>query len=115
MDPIIKMKWVAALRSGNYVQGKYYLKKYDDAKAVLKYCCLGVLRDVVEPGHEGYKDDQGLLDDMTVFLREEHVCGLTGEQMIELGKQNDGNGAYHGQPGCAKTFEQIAGYIEEKL
>ena len=33
-------KWIAALRSGNYKQGKGYLKKGDC------HCCLGVLCEV---------------------------------------------------------------------
>lgn len=37
LDPAIKAKWVAALRSGTYVQGKTRLRFNDE------YCCLGVL------------------------------------------------------------------------
>jgi hypothetical protein len=46
MDPEIKRKWVNALRSGTYVQGKGYLKKSvqnDDGPRQDTYCCLGVL------------------------------------------------------------------------
>jgi hypothetical protein len=39
LSPTIQ-KWVDALRSGNYKQGKQYLK--DDQG---RYCCLGVLCD----------------------------------------------------------------------
>lgn len=37
MNPKIKEKWVKALRSGRYKQGRGRLKRGD------KYCCLGVL------------------------------------------------------------------------
>lgn len=37
MNQEIKKKWVEALRSGNYPQGRGYLKCED------RYCCLGVL------------------------------------------------------------------------
>lgn len=40
MKPEIKQKWIAALRSGEYEQGKAFLK-YDN-----KFCCLGVLCDL---------------------------------------------------------------------
>lgn len=40
MNPEIKAKWVADLTSGQYQQGKYYLRSKDD-----HYCCLGVLCD----------------------------------------------------------------------
>lgn len=40
MNKEIKEKWVAALKSGDYEQGKYALRKNN------KYCCLGVLCDI---------------------------------------------------------------------
>lgn len=38
MNPEIKAKWVAALRSGKYKQGRGRLKNTNN-----EYCCLGVL------------------------------------------------------------------------
>ena len=40
MDQNIKEQWVEALRSGEYEQGRYWLR-YED-----KFCCLGVLCDL---------------------------------------------------------------------
>jgi hypothetical protein len=40
MNPEIKKKWIEALRSGEYKQGKGYLNQGDN------YCCLGVLCDI---------------------------------------------------------------------
>ena len=40
MNPEVKKKWVAALRSNEYLQCKYKLKKSTG------FCCLGVLCDV---------------------------------------------------------------------
>lgn len=40
MNEEIKAKWIAALRSGDYVQGRNGLRKEG------KYCCLGVLCDI---------------------------------------------------------------------
>lgn len=40
MNPEIKSKWLAALRSGEYKQGKGQLRKEDN------FCCLGVLCDL---------------------------------------------------------------------
>lgn len=37
-------RWVAALRSGQYKQGKHVLRSIDN-----KFCCLGVLADVANP------------------------------------------------------------------
>lgn len=41
MNPEVKAKWTAALRSGEYTQGKNQLKT-----ATGKFCCLGVLCDL---------------------------------------------------------------------
>jgi hypothetical protein len=63
MDPKIKAKWVAALRSGDYVQGQGVLR--DKSR---HFCCLGVLCDVaardgigkwIEPTGEDDDDDDG--------------------------------------------------------
>lgn len=40
MDPSIKRRWVSALRSGSYHQGRNFLRLGND------YCCLGVLCDL---------------------------------------------------------------------
>lgn len=42
MDPEVKQLWVAALRSGEYPQGKSKLRSSKG------YCCLGVLCDLAE-------------------------------------------------------------------
>jgi len=43
MDAELKQKWLDALRSGEYKQGKDQLRSSWDDPA---YCCLGVLRDI---------------------------------------------------------------------
>lgn len=42
MDPVIKQRWINALRSGKYKQGTGALR---DSKN--KFCCLGVLCDLL--------------------------------------------------------------------
>lgn len=46
MNPEIKTKWVAALKSGEYVKGTSFLKTIDE-----KFCCLGVLCDLYAKEH----------------------------------------------------------------
>jgi hypothetical protein len=41
MNSIIKEKWLTALRSGKFKQGKEELRTLED-----KFCCLGVLCDI---------------------------------------------------------------------
>ena len=47
MNPDIKTKWLAALRSGEYKQAKHVLALVnDDGTAIEGFCCLGVLCDL---------------------------------------------------------------------
>lgn len=44
MNPTVKTKWLKALRSGKYKQGKGALRIIKDGET--QYCCLGVLCDL---------------------------------------------------------------------
>lgn len=46
MKPEIKARWVAALRSGEYVQGRDCLRSTGPADVDDAFCCLGVLCDL---------------------------------------------------------------------
>lgn len=49
MNPDIKAEWVAALRSGDYLQGRGQLHSFilnDDGSKESRFCCLGVLSDL---------------------------------------------------------------------
>lgn len=95
MNPELKAKWVAALRSGEYRQVSGRLRKGDG------FCCLGVLCTVadmpitqdgetlVETG------DYGPLD---ALLGREHV--------LQLYRMNDNS---------RRSFQEIADYIEANL
>lgn len=58
MDADLKAKWVAALRSGEYQQGQTRLKRTIGDTA--KYCCLGVLCDLLD--HDGWSEDDDHTD-----------------------------------------------------
>lgn len=45
LDPKFKKKWIAALRSGDYDQGKGALCRV--TKEGAKYCCLGVAYEIL--------------------------------------------------------------------
>lgn len=55
-------KWVAALRSGKYEQGRKVLCQYDENGNAVAFCCLGVLRNI-EPRIEGDERCDELLDE----------------------------------------------------
>ena len=54
-------RWVEALRSGKYKQGRKTLRK-DDTGGNSRYCCLGVLCDLHSRTREGAKWDKSPLD-----------------------------------------------------
>ena len=56
LDPELKAKWLAALRSDEYKQGKYCLNIEGE------FCCLGVLCDIAkdEIGYEWVPGDVSL-------------------------------------------------------
>lgn len=91
MDPIIKEKWVKALRGGEYQQGRNRFFS-DDA-----FCCFAVGYHVLNPGA-----------DMTMHttLDGVHALGLSYKQKDALIVMNDEEG---------KSFAEIADYIEEYL
>lgn len=49
MNPEIKRRWVAALRSGKYPQGEPGYLKTPPFQGREGYCCLGVLQELIEP------------------------------------------------------------------
>jgi hypothetical protein len=106
MNKELKAKWLEALRSGKYEQGQRSLKSLDR-----KYCCLGVLCDIMDPEswskageHEGmwnsFAESREVLHD-TALSR----VGLREEEQKELIKMNDGG----------KSFKEIADHIEANL
>lgn len=98
MDPIKKAEWISALRSGNYEQGQRYLKREGD-EGRSKYCCLGVLRELVQPGCDLYENEQSSV------LNENHACGLSEDQQRSLARMND----------FGDSFLTIASYIETNI
>lgn len=107
----IKSKWLAALRSGKYEQGRKRLWDLDD-----RYCCLGVLVDLVEP--EGWVTSS---DELADAYYHSGSCvhppldlldrvGLPSEESHKLASMNDGTDKTPG-----KSFAEIADYIEANL
>lgn len=124
MNPEIKKQWATALRSGNYKQGEYQLKRKDE------YCCLGVLCDIYQKEHGqdacwngnafatiGEKTDKltVLPIDIMKWSGLEHERGARVEienEIAHLTSHNDGAFLSYGGK---KSFAQIADAIEEQL
>jgi hypothetical protein len=113
MNKEIKEKWIAALRSGNYVQGREFLCKRDYNPKEYRFCCLGVLCDLSNPSRWHHEEDNNSLyelendiygNDMPTrdFLESLGIAWNTAEILANM---NDG-----GEP-----FSKIATHIEENL
>lgn len=112
MNPELKAKWIAALRSGNYAQCRAALKDRIDHKnpGHYGYCCLGVLL-AVEGAEPALGDEAGDLRRFGEELSPEFCkeIDLPPRTMSALMGMNDGMG----QP--QKDFPAIADYIEKNL
>ena len=95
-----KARWIEALRSGQYKQGTQGLRTTDN-----RFCCLGVLCDVV-------KDDVGLKWEVAPHNdRRFQIGGYTGvvqtDQQGQLVSMNDSL--------PQKSFLEIADWIEANV
>lgn len=97
MDPLLKKRWINALRSQRYQQGHWCLKSLDK-----KYCCLGVLADVIDPtAWIGNRNEFSWKGDMLSLPRDI----LSNETQLELIGMNDNY----------VSFSKIADWIEANL
>lgn len=111
MKPEIKARWVEALRSGRYKQGRGALRMKDDT-----YCCLGVLCDLIDP--EGW-GDVGCLPETPIYAwsraSEELAYDYLPEDLrdeVGLDEEDQSNLTCMNDDGT--SFGEIADYIEKK-
>lgn len=118
-DSDLKAKWVKALRSGRYKQGKNALRKRtEDGK--LEYCCIGVLAnvcgthwradpDALTPGSfvptnkEVRLNTKSEWDDHTEYIDYSVLPKNLQKKLVDLNDTDN------------KDFDQIADWIEENL
>jgi len=102
MNTEIKDKWITALRSGQYKQGKHRLRDND------KFCCLGVLCDVVDKTK--WEDTEFGIG----YMGETHVMPENLAKSVNLSHIDcsflAGLNDYK-----EYTFDQIADYIQQNL
>lgn len=104
MNPSIKEKWVAALRSGNYKQTQERLR--DESG----HCCLGVLCEVFDPTRwlpdgSNYYEYQGDPSDINLPYTVKYEVGINSDNEDTLMEMND----------SGKTFTEIADFIEKEM
>jgi hypothetical protein len=126
MDPEVKARWIAALRSGEYKQGCDVLRTLND-----EFCCLGVLCDLYAKEHGinwtgrqwGTSGGACVLADLGGFyyppdavrewasFHEDKQLVSIGELTTSLPAHNDGRG----RNAVPRTFAEIADAIEAQL
>lgn len=104
MDPEIKAKWIAALRSGKYPQAKAALR------TDVGYCCLGVLCDVVRPNGWSQPFAQPEWKHLGEYSAPDPSIGVE----IELSSLSQ-EWLVHLNDAAGKSFAEIADYIEQSL
>lgn len=93
-----RKKWIDALRSKEYKQGRGCLRSADN-----HYCCLGVAQELFGPGENG--GNWGRFSQPTAMVKES--IGIFGDQalVVQLMCLNDRE---------QQTFEQIADFLEKR-
>lgn len=100
-DKEIKKKWMAALRSGKFKQGKHFLHKSEE------FCCLGVLCEILEI-------DSIKVVGKNIFHYRNSVTSLPADLDKEIFDTLDAPHLMR-MNDKGETFEVIADYIENFL
>lgn len=126
MKAEVKAQWVAALRSGDYVQGHSRLVEYDFSGNSF-YCCLGVLCDLaVKAGVEGIRASRaGFHVDVHPIYNDGPIEALENGYLppvVQEWAEVDGHNPMAGSNALAAwndqravDFDRIADLIEEHL
>lgn len=123
MDAELKNKWLDALRSGRYAQGQGKLRAAD------KFCCLGVLCDLLhptewEPVDSDYSSDKdaqritsGSSDGTELSPEELREAGIDDFVQATLVALNDGDKDLQADGWRIRphTFAEIALFIDRNI
>lgn len=114
MNPEIKARWVAALRSGEYKQAKGRLRTADNS-----FCCLGVLCNLHAQAHPEIAAKQ---QSATRYMGDDDIPPRPVVRWAGLADQWGGNVRIGGKSGeltrhndNGRTFAEIADAIEAQL
>ena len=107
MTPELKAKWCAALRSGDYQQGRHTLHNLKDDT----YCCLGVLTDICDD----FGDKTFHCGTKRHLTKYGTVNTLSHKQCKKYGIQKDQTYLAQEKNDTGDDFHDIANWIEENL
>ena len=126
MDPEIKNQWVAALRSGNYKQGRDRLYRPATHDQDAQYCCLGVLCIIAEKQNvvKWKNDEEGFIDpknnadfsDATLPVVVRDWAGLSEcNPEVCVDEESNDSGPIGILNDNGYTFDLLADFIETQL
>lgn len=111
MKRSVAMKWIKALRSGKYEQGKGRLKSRDN-----KFCCLGVLCDISKTGE--WKDDMPVSG--IEYVTNKYTSNVVLPAEVQKwagtragGSRLDGNNSLVEENDSGTSFYDISCFIED--
>lgn len=116
MDKKLKTKWLKALRSGKYTQGKGALRTADN-----KFCCLGVLVDVMDKKAWPKTTETvstlilGIDAQVECYVAENNGTGISPETRDRIGLKGSIHSDLIEMNDSGKSFKLIADRIEEAL
>jgi hypothetical protein len=111
LPPEVKRRWVTALRSGEYLQGREALRKIDNDTLEPVYCCLGVLCQL-----EGIEPESWLQSWLPPELSTKYpVLGVPDPDSVPSGNNTWQQRLAMLNDDDELTFEEIADVIEAEL
>lgn len=113
----IKTNWIRALRSGNYLQGKYRLKTVETDGSTT-FCCLGVLQQCIDGNVEMKYNQLSESYPSSIWLEDHNISvnsvhadmgNMLFKYNNEMCSASDLNDTH------MLSFKQIADIVEEQV
>ena len=116
MKKSIRNKWLKALRSGDYNQGKHSLCRTTSTRkdAQVEFCCLGVLINETEGFDKLPGEPQTTFGDKRHAFQGDKVSMPTGVFLKHIGLSTSAARSLANMNDGGADFKSIADYIEKK-
>jgi len=128
MNEAVKKEWIEALRSGDYFQGRGYLRQAESVEEkYVKYCCLGVLCNIyskqenikwIKVGMTDSTYDNYFAIDVNKGCKDSGALPLVVAEWADLRLSNpivNGEALINLNDNKKLTFKEIADLIEAHL
>jgi hypothetical protein len=114
MNPELKGRWTAKLRSGDYLQGKGALRKRGEERDL--FCCLGVLCEIaVEDGEVVRSETPEVIGWNYRYAEEGALLPIELEGWSGIASYDDRRKLMDLNDSKGKTFAEIADWIDANL